>query len=379
MTESRTLSTSGLREGAPVEEIDTPALLLDLDALEANVASMAALLAGRRQRLRPHSKTHKSSTVAGMQRAAGAVGVCCAKLGEAEVLVQGGTADVLITTPLVGHLKLSRLRRLSERAHLTVVADRLAAIDELAQVMTGSTAPLRVVVEVDVGQRRCGVQPGPDAAVLAGHIARHSSLRFAGLQGYQGRLQLIPSVEARSAAVARALEELQATAEYVRRAGHHVETLTGGGSGSLMIDLALDGLDELQPGSYVFMDASYQGIEWDRSGVAPPFRQALHVLTSVISRPAPNRAVVDAGWKAVSCDAGPPVPADPELSFEFAGDEHGIIKRHDGRPVGLEPADRVMLVPSHCDTTVNLYDDYTAVRAGLLEDIWPVQARGQTS
>ncbi len=208
--------------------------------------------------------------------------------------------------------------------------------------------------------------------------ARSNRLHFKGLHGYHGKLQMMPTYAERAAAVRGALDLLQDSAELCRKGGHAVEILTGGGSGSAAIDLALGGLNELQPGSYVFMDASYSKILWDEAGSPPPFRPALSILGSVVSRPSADRAVIDVGWKSASNDSGPPVPKRAELSFEFAGDEHGIIRRRDGGTLGLAHGEKIELIPSHCDTTVNLHSDYTVIRDGRLEAIWPVSARGRS-
>lgn len=365
--------------GAPVAELDTPALVLDAAVLETNIASLAKLCAGRPQRLRPHAKTHKSPIVARMQQQAGAVGLCCAKLAEAEALVAGGVDDVLITTPIVDKRKLARVSTLARMAKLTVVVDNEAAIVPLAEAAGAADKVLDILIEVDVGQNRCGVPPGPAAARLADAIAGDKRLRFLGLQGYQGKLQGIVPYAERRAAVELALSRLLDSAEHVRKAGHVMTTLTGGGSGSVAIDLELGGLNELQPGSYVFMDSSYAGIAWDAAGRPPPFRPAVSILASVVSWPARDRAVVDAGWKSISCDSGPPVPKAPDFVFEFAGDEHGIVRRRDGGVLSLALGERLELLPSHCDTTVNLYSRYHVVRDGCLEAMWPVAARGCSS
>ena len=359
--------------------LDTPALLIDRDALEANVAAMAALVAGRPQRLRPHAKTHKSPIIAAMQRAAGASGFCCAKLAEAEALAGPDVDDVLITTPVVGAPKLERLAALAARVRVATVADDADALPGLAEAARRAGRTLDVIVEVDVGQNRCGVRTPEAAADLADAVARCRGLRFAGLQGYHGRLQSIASAAERRAAVGAAMERLGRAAELVRQGGHAVGILTGGGSGSVRFDLDLGVLGELQPGSYVFMDASYRKIRWDEHGSAPPFRPALTILGRVISRPARDRVIVDVGWKAASSDAGPPeVLGREDLLFEFAGDEHGALVRTDGGPVDLRLGDTVRLLPSHCDTTVNLHDAYTVHRGGLVEAVWPVAARGRS-
>ena len=363
--------------GHLLDAIDTPALLIDLDGLEANIAAMAALCAGKPQRLRPHAKTHKSPIIAAMQRQAGAVGICCAKISEAEALAGGRIDDVLITTPLVGAPKLAHLTALASRVHVTTVVDNIEALAGLAEAAIRAGTTLDVLVEVDVGQNRCGVRSPKAAADLADAIARQRSLRFAGLQGYQGKLQGIISPQERGAAVLRAMQGLQEAAALVRARGHAIEVLTGGGTGSVRFDLDLGILQELQPGSYVFMDASYRKLGWDEQGSPPPFGPALSVLTRVISKPASDRVVVDAGWKAASCDAGPPeVVGWDDLEFDFAGDEHGRLVRVGGGPVALRLGDVVRLVPSHCDTTVNLYSVYTVHRGDRVEAVWPVTAQG---
>ena len=233
-----------------------------------------------------------------------------------------------------------------------------------------------MIVEVDVGQQRCGVPSGPAAAGIADAIAKHKHLIFKGLHGYQGKLQMVVSYDERRAAVKSALDLLMNSAEYCRQSGHEVQILTGGGSGSLAIDLELGGLTELQPGSYVFMDANYSRVAWDPSGALPPFAPALFILGSVVSKPAANRAVIDVGWKSASSDSGPPVPQLPDLVFDFAGDEHGHLRRRDGNDLGLTVGDKVVLIPSHCDTTVNLFSDFTVVRNGKFEKTLPINGRG---
>jgi 3-hydroxy-D-aspartate aldolase len=358
-------------------DVDTPALLLDADALGRNIARMRDLVAGSGLALRPHAKTHKTPRIALMQLAAGAAGICCSKLAEAEVMVGGGIMDILITTPVVGASKIARLMRLAHTAGIRVVVDDAVGIDALGDAAAAAKVSLDVLIEVDVGQARCGVPPGQTAADLAGRIGRHRALRFAGLQGYNGALQGVAAFEERAARVRASLDLLLETAGLVRKRGIEVATLTGGGTGSSAIDLELRGLTELQPGSYVVMDASYAKVR-DRGADALPFERALGVLATVVSRPAPDRCVVDVGWKSVSVDSGPPLVAGhPDLMFEFAGDEHGKLRSTAGA-VQLRPGDRIELIPAHCDTTINLYDAYTVMRDGRVEGLWPIEARGRT-
>ncbi len=358
-------------------ELDTPALLVDLDVLESNVARMRDMAAEAGLRCRPHSKTHKSPVVARMQTEAGAAGVCCAKLAEAEVMAAAGIGNLLVTTPVVGEGKIGRLLHLRRSVPVAVVADHPANVAMLGEGARRAGIRLDVVVEVDIGQGRCGVRPGREAAELARAVDREPWLAFAGLQGYQGHVQMTEDARERGAAAGRGLALLDRSVAAVREAGLEAAVRTGGGTGTAPFDLAHGALTEIQPGSYVFMDSRYGGIGWPGGGT-PPFGQALHVLAGVVSRPAPDRAVVDAGLKAASSDHGPPRLADPASGvFEFGGDEHGIVRMADGGEVPLALGDRVRLVPSHCDTTVNLHDRFTVVRGDVVVDAWPVAGRGR--
>ncbi|MBM3487013.1 MAG: DSD1 family PLP-dependent enzyme [Alphaproteobacteria bacterium] len=359
-----------------IDDLDTPVLLIEADAFERNMARMGEIAASAGIACRPHAKAHKSPLVAGMQKKTGAVGICCAKLGEAEVMVAAGIDDILITTEVVGRGKLLRLMALAQSARIGVVVDNEENIDELARAAQTAGVRLDVLVEVDVGQRRCGVAPGAAAAVLAERIRDSRWLRFRGLQGYQGAIQMTADYATRRQQVKDALDKLLETAEHVRKAGHAIEVLTGGGTGSVAIDIALGGLTELQPGSYLFMDAKYAAIEWENRAHVP-FENALFVLGTVISRPAYDRAIVDVGLKAASSDGGPPMPVGlPGASFAFAGDEHGQLS-FDGKPCPLALGAKIRLIPSHCDTTVNLYDHFIVGRGEHVEDVWEIAARGR--
>jgi len=360
-----------------IQDIDTPALLIDLDILERNLTRMADLVRGTGIQLRPHVKTHKSPLVAKRQIELGACGVCCAKVGEAEVMVEGGVTDVLITTEVAAPEKIRRLVAMAARATVAVVADNPENIRQLSQAAAAANVTLHVLVEVNVGQNRCGVEPGPAAADLADEIAHVPGLHFRGLQGYHGALQQVIDLDQRSADIRKALDLLRQTADLVRRRGHNPQVLTGGGTGSSATDVALHGLTELQPGSYVFMDCTYRRIHWDGAGAPAPFESALSVLTSIVSCATRERIVVDAGWKSLSSDSGTPVVKGIDgAAFTFAGDEHGKIALPDG--VNLRAGDKLEIVPSHCDTTVNLYDRYCCLRGGKVEAVWPVAARGRT-
>ena len=359
-----------------ISELDTPVLLADGDAVDRNMARMAKLASEANIAWRPHAKAHKSPAVAEMQIEAGACGICCAKLGEAEVMASGGSRDILITTPVIGLSKLMRMMQVANQATVSVVADDLFNIEEMN--VAAHTAGLRpdVVIEVDVGQGRCGVQPGEQALVLAKSVMQADWLNFKGLQGYHGSIQMTTSFAERSQAAADALGKLSATAELIRAAGIQCDYLTGGGTGTSVIDVAAGGLTELQPGGYLFMDSRYREIEWD-DGNQTPFEQSLSVLSSVISKPATNRCILDMGLKAVSSDGGPPVPlAVPGATFKFAGEEHGELT-WEGGPCRLALGDKVSFVPTHCDTTVNLYDRFIVTSGDEISGVWDIAARGR--
>ncbi|MBI2961684.1 MAG: alanine racemase, partial [Betaproteobacteria bacterium] len=267
---------------------------------------------------------------------------------------------------------------LAKSARMAVVADDESNIGALAEAADQVGVQLEVLVEVDVGQGRTGVPPGPRAGQLAALIARSRGLRFRGLQGYQGKLQAVASLEERAALVREAMTKLRASIDAVRAAGLECPVATGGGTGSFPIDIELRTLTELQPGSYITMDTAYAKVALGAAGEAHPLGQPLTILASVISRPAADRAIVDVGWKSASSDGGPPsVKGQPALKFEFAGDEHGSIRTNSGK-LNLALGGRIELVPSHCDTTVNLYDRFAVHRSGRLEGWWTIEARGKS-
>ena len=356
--------------GQRVEEVDTPALVLDLDAFEANMATLARTLEGRKIRVRPHAKTHKSADIAKAQIARGAVGVCCQKVSEAEAMVDGGVKDVYVSNEVVGATKIARLAALSKRAHIGVCVDDMSNLQEIAR--TG--AKLDVYIELEVGMRRCGVAPGEDALRLAKAITTFPNLRFAGLQAYHGRAQHMRTMEQRHAAIEGAAQHVAEMKRLLAKAGIECPLVTGAGSGTYMLEVETGTWDEIQVGSYIFMDVDYAKNEW--AAPLPRFRHALFVLSTVMSRAAPDRAVCDAGLKASSVDSGLPLVWErPGLTYKAASDEHGLMEVAAGAKA---PAlgEKIFLVPGHCDPTVNLYDWYVCVRGGKVEALWPVSARG---
>lgn len=357
--------------------LNTPALVIDEAALERNIATMAAFARGGGLTLRPHAKTHKSVDIARLQLKAGAVGVCCAKLGEAEAMADGGIGGILITSPVVTPQAIARLARLSARSpDLCVVADNPENVAALAMAMEGAGRPLGVLVDIDPGIRRTGVA-SPEAAVqLAGQIAAEPALRFAGVQFYCGAQQHIASFEERRAAIADRTAYLSGVIEQLTAAGLAPDLITGGGTGTHAIDAELGVLNELQAGSYVFMDRQYN--ECDLTGRGGPFATALQIDTRVISANSASMATLDAGYKAMAVDGGSPTVltgAPASSMFVFMGDEHGALIAPDHV---FKLGDAVTLATPHCDPTVNLYDHYHVVRDGTLVAIWPVTARGRS-
>ena len=354
--------------GLPVAELDTPALLLDLEALERNIAKMAVRCQQWGVGLRPHAKTHKTPEVARRQLAAGAVGVTCAKLGEAEVLADAGIDRILISTEIVGVAKVRRLLALAGRCQVLTVIDDLEAGRQLAAAATATGQTLDVLVDVNVGMGRTGVLAGDLAVALATDLSRLSGLQLVGLQGYEGNLQFLnPAVE-RERRVAQAMDALLDTALRIKELGIELRIISTGGTGTSRFVGQTPGVTDIQAGSYVVMDSMYAGVE----GV--DFEPALSVLTSVLSRATRADAViVDAGFKALSDDHGPAIAKDGS-TYEPAGDEHGRMIYAGSRP-GL--GDRLELIPSHCDTTINLHDVYHVIHDDQVVAIWPIVGRGQ--
>lgn len=366
------------RPGDAIAAIATPALVIDLDALERNIARMAAFASERGLRLRPHAKTHKSARIARLQCAAGAAGVCVQKVSEAEALAANGIADIYVSNEVIAPDRLERVAALAGRIRLAIAVDSALGVDRLAHAVRAAGSAIDVFVEVDVGQGRCGVAPA-GAGALARLVTSHAGLRFAGLQAYHGGAQHIRASAAREAAIRRAVAAASAARAAVTAAGMACPLVTGGGSGSFTFEAASGVYGELQPGSYVFLDRDYADNE--TAPHAPEFGHALFVASRVMSRGAAH-AVVDAGHKSHAIDCGPPAVWQRELEFENGGDEHGILLPRNGNAAHALPAldEIVWLVPGHCDPTANLHDHYVCVRgglqAGVVEAVWPVDARG---
>jgi D-serine deaminase-like pyridoxal phosphate-dependent protein len=353
-----------------LDDLDTPCLTVDLDVFERNVRTCLGNLA--RVRVRPHLKTAKSPEVARRLIDAGAVGVCVAKLSEAEVMLASGLDDVLITTEIAGAVKVRRLARLvadQPAARVRIVVD---SWDGAAAIDAVLPRPLETLIDVNVGQDRCGIAP-EDALELAGRIGGLERLRLIGVQGYEGHLQHVRDATERRSLCEGAMGRLQSAAQALRAGGHTVDVVTTGGTGTAEFCAGHSFVTEVQPGSFAFMDTDYL----DTGGL--PYESSLHVIATVIGRPAGDRAVIDAGLKTLSDDSGPARLVDaPGWTYHHAGDEHGKLTpsgESGARELGV--GDRVRLIPSHIDPTINLHDAMYAHRRGTVEATWAIAARGK--
>ena len=383
--------------GKPVQDIDTPALVIDLDAMKRNLGRMADFAKKHQVSWRPHAKLHKSVQLAKMQIKAGAVGVCVQKTAEAEIMVAGGVHNVYLSNQVIAPEKLARVAALTQvvaphGGQIAIAVDSAEGITRLAQAMTdartraahgtaSAATVIDVFVEIDVGQGRCGVPPGEAAVALALEIRKHPALRFAGLQAYHGQAQHLRSALERRLATASALQAVDLTCRLLTAQGMTPGLVTGAGTGSFALEAASGVYGELQPGSFLFMDADYAQNE--RDAAQPLFEQALFVKTQVISLQT-SHAVCDAGHKSHAIDSGlPKVHAfDTKSGLDYfnGGDEHGILRPAEGstRLPGL--GKMLWLIPGHCDPTVNLHDVLIGVsgglRSGVVERLIKVDARG---
>jgi D-serine deaminase-like pyridoxal phosphate-dependent protein len=356
--------------GADKEQLDTPILLMDLDVMESNIAKMADYFRGVDAELRPHTKTHKTPILAQKQIEAGAIGVTCAKLGEAEVMVAGGIRDVLIANEIVPHQKITRLVNLARHADVMVAVDDPRNVEDLSQAAQGKGVHLRTLVEVDIGMKRCGVPPGQPALRLAQKVAESKNLVFAGLMGYEGHAVAIPDFHERKRETEKGLALLIETKGLIEQNGLEVGIVSGGGTGTYNITGQFPGVTEVQAGSYIFMDAYYRNVLED-------FDCALTALTTVISRPNEDTAIIDAGMKTITKESGLPQVKDISgVELIHLSEEHGKLDLSNS-DADLRPGDKIELIPSHGCTTINLHDKFFCLRDGRLEAIWDIAGRGK--
>lgn len=373
----RTASAIRLEKPIAIDDLATPALLVDLDRMEKNLRKMADDAKRMGVGIRPHTKTHKSPIIAKMQMDLGAVGVCAAKVSEAEVMVAGGINDVLITSPVVTTEKIDRVIALAKQTSgLQMVVDNAQTIDDFDAAAKAAGVTLRIVLDLDTGTKRTGVASGRPAADLAQRIDRASSLKFDGLQSYAGHLMHLVGHDVRTKLSVETAGRAIETKQMIEKSGIQTGVLSGGGTGTFDIDGSIDEVTDLQVGSYLFMDAQYRKIGDAEGEVFDYFDPSLFVLATAISQPVPERITIDAGYKALASDDALPEFRDLSgITYRWGGDEHGIILL-DQPSREMKLGDKYQLMVSHCDPTVNLYDYYHPFRDGMVHELWPVAARG---
>ena len=354
--------------GSPIEDVDTPALLLDGPASDRNVEKMAAFFAERTCRLRPHFKNHKCATLARRQQAAGnTVGFTCAKLGEAEVLAEAGIGNILIANQVVGGRKIARLVELAGKADLTVAVDDDRQATAISQAAAAAGVTVGVLVEVDIGMGRCGVAPGEPALDLARQVLKHPGLDFRGIQAYEGHVVYLNDPEERARRVRESMDLAVQTRKLIEDQGIPVGVISGGATSTYQVTANIDGVDEIQAGTYPTMD-------WRYHQMAPEFEIALSILTRVISK-RPGAAVLDVGSKGVGSEFGPPqIKGHPDVEIPFPlSEEHCTVHNAPDWTVGQ----LLHLIPSHACTTSNLYREIYVHDAGRVQDVWPIEASGK--
>lgn len=349
-------------------DLDTPALCLDLRALDRNIARMADFMRDGPTGVRPHSKTHKSPVIAWKQLRAGAVGITCAKVGEAEAMASAGIRDILIANQVIGRAKIARLMGLAADTEIMVAVEALDNARELSEAAVASGVRLRAIVEVDTGMGRCGTLPGSESLDLAREMSRLPGLRLEGIMGYEGHAVMIPDPERRRAVAETAMALLIETREMLERDGLPVPIVSAGGSGTYNITGRYPGVTDIQAGSYATMDARYRTI-------IPEFETALTIVAQVISVRG-DRAVIDAGLKTMTPEFGKPELWAPEgWELDHQSEEHSTLTRQGG--AALKPGDKVEIVPSHGCTTINLHDVYHVIDGERLVALWPIAGRGK--
>ena len=355
------------RIGQPVAALETPQLLIDLDVVDANLRRMFNVFRGRGVAVRVHFKSLKCAGLARYIAAVDGDGFLCAKLNEAEVLADAGLTDLFIANQIVGPIKLRRLAELAKRADVRVCVDDAGNVDAMAEAARAAGVTIGVLVEVNIGMNRCGVEPGEPALALARRVHAAEGLAFLGLQGYDGHLQMLPDAAERRARCLDGLEKLVGTRRLIEHAGIPVRVVTGAGTGTWEYVGFHEGITEIQPGSFVLMDCAYHTVR-------PEFGCSLSILTTVISRP-PCWYVLDAGSKAISRDFGTPVlKGRGQDRVTKLSEEHTIVESSDP---AVRVGDTVEVLPAHCCATMNLHRTCLGVRRGRVEAVWPIEASGR--
>ncbi len=368
------MATSSAQDciGRAVDELDTPALCIELPKLDANIERAAAMCRERNIGWRPHAKGHKCPQIARRQMAAGAIGVTCAKLGEAEVLAAGGVNDLLIANQIAGPAKLARLAELRRTADPIVTVDHAEQVDALARTMRDAGVTVRTLIEVDIGLHRAGVAPGDATLALARQIAASDGLQLAGIMGYEGHLLTVPDLEEKQQRIRAALAELVNTAELLASEGLPCPIVSAGGTGSFLISIDCPGISELQAGGLIFMDVFYR-----EQCQVTGFEHALTILSTVVSRPTADRAIIDAGRKTMNCELEfPQIVSHAGIRVARLSAEHGQLElAAEAQPLAI--GDRVTLIPGYGDFTTVLHNDFYVVEGDRVVDVWPLAARGR--
>jgi len=360
-----------------VEELPTPSVLVDLDVLERNILKMAEFTKSKNCGLRPHAKSHKSPFIAKKQMNAGAVGVCCQTIIEAEAMIMNGIEHILLTHNLASAPMIERFLSLAKNGDAKILVDGPENAEMLAKAAKHRGLQVDVLVEVNIGNNKAGQEPGEPAAKFASWVSKQDGLKFKGLQCYEGNLQLsIPDFDKRKEQAAATLQKITITINALKHLGLVPEIVTGGGTGTYNITAGYPGITDIQPGSYIMMDRRYSEIETSGSD----FEQAMTIISTVVSTPTESRAVTDLGWKAVGIEyeaigwGGMPRPLIHGAKYATGGDEHGVLncERPSSRP---NVGDKVKFIPAHCDTTLNLHGVFYGVRGDRVEAVCPVARR----
>jgi D-serine deaminase-like pyridoxal phosphate-dependent protein len=360
--------------GDSLDSLDTPSMIVDLDLMEANLDKLMKQLLPTGVNIRPHLKTTKSSILAKKMVQAGAKGGCVAKLSEAEVMCEKGFTDLLITCEIIGPAKVKRLVELVKKYRdVRIVVDSIegAGAIDAALSQSGYEGVVMTLIDLDVGLHRTGVQPGEPAEDLARFVSNCKHLNLIGVQGYEGHLQHIHGLEERKSQCLESMRILTSTADALRSAGYAIDVVTTGGTGTAEFCVTVPGITEVQPGSFLFMDTDYRNAVGSTN-----YAQSLTILSTVLSKQGPNIITIDAGLKSLTTDSGLAECKTPGYTYGVLGDEHGSLAWEDGNGKELKIGDRVEMIPSHIDPTVNLHDVYYAYRKGVIEEIWPVDSRG---
>jgi D-serine deaminase-like pyridoxal phosphate-dependent protein len=353
--------------GQPMDALDTPQLLIDLDMVDANLQRMFQPYKGTAVNVRVHFKSLKCAGLAKYIAAHGGSNFLCAKLNEAEVLVDAGLTDIFVANQVVGAIKLKRLAELAKRSQLRVCVDDADNIRAMSAAAKAAGSSIGVLVEVNMGMNRCGVEPGQPAVELAKLVHASPGLRFVGLQGYDGHLQLVADPAERREKCVAGIARLVGTRRLIEAAGIPVQVVTGAGTGTGEFVGACEGVTEIQPGSFVLMDVAYHKVR-------PEYGCSLSILTTVMSRQ-PGRYVLDAGSKAISQDFGTPmVKGRPDDKVQKLSEEHARVECTDP---AVKLGDRFEVLPAHCCATMNLHRQCLAVRKGRVEAVWPIEASGR--